>query len=124
MARLDQLPAPKEVAQLGAVLGREFTYELVRSIARQDDNSLKAALGQLVAAELLYQRGRPPRSRYVFKHALIRDAAYASLLKSTRQQIHQRRRRCWKRFRVVATQPELLARHYRGRVRCAGRGYK
>jgi predicted ATPase len=113
MARLDQLPAPKEVAQLGAVLGREFTYELVRSIAAQDENSLKAGLEQLVAAELLYQRGRPPRSRYVFKHALIQDAAYASLLKSTRQQLHQRTAQVLEaQFpEVVATQPELLARH-------------
>ena len=113
MARLDQLPAPKEVAQLGAVLGREFTYELVRSIAPHDENSLKAALEQLVAAELLYQRGRPPRARYVFKHALIRDAAYASLLKSTRQQLHQRTAQVLEAqfSEVVATQPELLAHH-------------
>ena len=113
MARLDQLPAPKEVAQLGAVLGREFTYELVRSIAPQDENSLKAALEQLVAAELLYQRGRPPRARYVFKHALIQDAAYASLLKSTRQQVHQRTAQVLEaQFpEMVATQPELLAHH-------------
>jgi class 3 adenylate cyclase/tetratricopeptide (TPR) repeat protein len=113
MARLDQLPAPKEVAQLGAVLGREFTYELVRSIAPQDENSLKAALEQLVAAELLYQRGRPPRARYVFKHALIQDAAYASLLKSTRQQLHQRTAQVLEAqfSEVVATQPELLAHH-------------
>ena len=113
MARLDQLPAPKEVAQLGAVLGREFTYELVRSIAPQGDASLKAALKQLVAAELLYQRGRPPKARYVFKHALIRDAAYASLLRSTRQQLHQRTAQVLEaKFpEMVATQPELLARH-------------
>ncbi|HEX9844226.1 MAG TPA: AAA family ATPase, partial [bacterium] len=113
MARLDQLPAPKEVAQLGAVLGREFTYELVRSIARRDGASLRAALDQLVAAELLYQRGRPPKARYVFKHALIRDAAYASLLKSTRQQLHQRTAQVLEaQFpEMVATQPELLAHH-------------
>jgi len=113
MARLDQLPAAKEVAQLGAVLGREFTYELVRSIARRDGASLRAALDQLVAAELLYQRGRPPKARYVFKHALIRDAAYASLLKSTRQQLHQRTAQVLEAHfpEMVATQPELLAHH-------------
>ena len=113
MARLDQLPAPKEVAQLGAVLGREFTYELVRSIAPQDENRLIAALEQLVAAELLYQRGRPPKARYVFKHALIQDAAYASLLKGTRQQLHQRTAQVLEAqfSEVVATQPELLAHH-------------
>src|SRR5262245_7192747 len=113
MARLDQLPAAKEVAQLGAVLGRAFTYDLVQSIATQDDDTLQAGLGQLVAAELLYQRGRPPRSRYVFKHALIQDAAYASLLKSTRQQVHRRIAQVLEaKFpEMVATQPELLAHH-------------
>jgi predicted ATPase len=113
MARLDQLPAAKEVAQLAAVVGREFTYDLVQRIAPQDEDTLQAGLGQLVAAELLYQRGRPPRARYVFKHALIQDAAYASLLKSTRQQIHQRTAQVLEaQFpELVATQPELLARH-------------
>ena len=113
MARLDQLPAAKEVAQLGAVLGRAFTYDLVRGIAPQDEGTLQAGLGQLVAAELLYQRGRPPRARYVFKHALIQDAAYASLLKSTRQQVHQRIAQVLEaQFpEMVATQPELLAHH-------------
>ena len=113
MARLDQLSAAKEVAQLGAVLGREFTYELVQSIAPQNEYTLQAGLSQLVAAELLYQRGRPPRARYVFKHALIQDAAYASLLKSTRQQVHQRTAQVLEaQFpEMVATQPELLAHH-------------
>ena len=113
MARLDQLQAAKEVAQLGAVLGREFTYELLQAIAPQDEDTLQAGLAQLVAAELLYQRGRPPRARYVFKHALIQDAAYASLLKSTRQQIHQRIAQVLEaQFpELVATQPELLAHH-------------
>jgi predicted ATPase len=89
MARLDQLNTAKEVAQLGAVLGREFAYELLQAIAPQDEDTLQAGLAQLVEAELLYQRGRPPRARYLFKHALIQDAAYASLLNSTRQQVHQ-----------------------------------
>ncbi len=89
MARLDQFNRAKEVAQLGAVLGREFAYELLQAIAPQDDSALQTGLAQLVAAELLYQRGRPPRARYIFKHALIQDAAYASLLKRTRQQVHQ-----------------------------------
>jgi predicted ATPase len=113
MARLDQLSAAKEVAQLGAVLGREFTYDLVKGIAPQNEYTLQAGLSQLVAAELLYQRGRPPRARYVFKHALIQDAAYASLLKSTRQQIHQRTAQVLEaQFpEMVATQPELLAHH-------------
>ena len=86
MARLDQLHAAKEVAQLGAVLGREFPYEMLQAVPPQDEETLQAGLMHLVAAELLYQRGRPPRARYIFKHALIQDAAYASLLRSTRQQ--------------------------------------
>ena len=114
MARLDQLQTAKEVAQLGAVLGREFAYELLASIAPQDENALQEGLAQLVQAELLYQRGRPPRARYLFKHALIQDAAYASLLKRTRQQVHQQIAEVLEaRFpALVETQPELVAQHY------------
>ncbi len=114
MARLDQLQTAKEVAQLGAVLGREFAYALLQAIAPQDEDTLQAGLAQLVAAELLYQRGRPPRARYIFKHALIQDAAYASLLKSTRQQVHQQVAQVIEtRFpALVETQPELVAQHY------------
>jgi predicted ATPase len=114
MARLDQLNRAKEVAQLGAVLGREFAYELLLAITLQDENALQEGLAQLVAAELLYQRGRPPRARYVFKHALIQDAAYASLLKSTRQQVHQQIAQVLERQfpALVEMQPELLAQHY------------
>jgi class 3 adenylate cyclase/predicted ATPase len=114
MARLDQLNRAKEVAQLGAVLGREFAYELLAAIAPQDEDTLQAGLAELVEAELLYQRGRPPRARYLFKHALIQDAAYASLLKSTRQQVHQQVAQVFEaRFpALVETQPELVAQHY------------
>jgi len=114
MARLDQLQTAKEVAQLGAVLGREFAYELLHAIAPQDDNTLQEGLAELVAAELLYQRGRPPRARYMFKHALIQDTAYASLLKSTRQQVHQQIAQVLEaRFpALVETQRELVAHHY------------
>jgi predicted ATPase len=114
MARLDQLNRAKEVAQLGAVLGREFAYELLQAIAPQDEKTLQAGLAQLVGAELLYQRGRLPRARYIFKHALIQDAAYASLLKSTRQQVHQQVAQVLEtRFpALVETQPELVAQHY------------
>ena len=87
MARLDRLAVVKEVAQLGAVLGREFAYELLRAVAPLDEATLQQALARLVEAELLYQRGLPPQATYVFKHALIQDAAYQSLLKSTRQQL-------------------------------------
>jgi predicted ATPase len=114
MARLDQLNTAKEVAQFGAVLGREFPYELLAAIAPQDEETLQVGLAQLVGAELLYQRGRPPRARYIFKHALIQDAAYASLLKSTRQQVHQQIAQAFEvRFpTLVENQPELVAQHY------------
>jgi predicted ATPase len=113
MARLDQLQTAKEVAQVGAVLGREFAYEMLQALTPQDEATLQASLAQLVGAELLYQRGRPPRATYMFKHALIQDAAYASLLKSTRQRVHQQMvQLCETRFpEVVATQPEVVARH-------------
>ena len=113
MARLDQLPTAKEVAQVGAVLGREFAYEMLQALAPQDEATVQAGLAQLVGAELLYQRGRPPRATYRFKHALIQDAAYASLLKSTRQRLHQQMvQLCETRFpEVVETQPEVVARH-------------
>ena len=114
MARLDQLTTAKEVAQLGAVLGREFAYEMLRAVSSQDEATVQDGLARLVAAELLYQRGRPPRARYLFKHALIQDAAYASLLRSTRQQVHQQVAQLLEaRFpEVVETQPELVAQHY------------
>ena len=82
MARLDRLDAGKEVAQLGAALGREFFYELLRSVSLQEEPRLNAGLAQLVDAELLYERGAAPAATYTFKHALIQDTAYQSLLKS------------------------------------------
>jgi class 3 adenylate cyclase/predicted ATPase len=114
MARLDQLTTAKEVAQLGAVLGREFPYDMLMAVSSQDEATLQDGLARLVAAELLYQRGRPPRARYMFKHALIQDAAYASLLRSTRQQVHQQAAQVLEaRFsELVETQPELVAQHY------------
>jgi predicted ATPase len=90
MARLDRLSAARDLAQLGAVLGREFAYELLQAVSPLDEMTLQQELGQLVDAELVYQRGLAPQSRYIFKHALIQDAAYQSLLKSTRQRYHQR----------------------------------
>jgi predicted ATPase len=114
MARLDRAPRLREVAQLGSVLGREFAYDMISALAGIEEEMLQSGLGQLVADELLYQRGRPPRSRYLFKHALIQDAAYQSLLKRTRQQHHQRAARLLEdRFpEVASTQPELVAHHY------------
>jgi predicted ATPase len=114
MARLDRAPRLREVAQLGSVLGREFSYDMISALAGIEEPMLQSGLGQLVVDELLYQRGRPPRSRYLFKHALIQDAAYQSLLKRTRQQHHQRAAKLLEdRFPAVAsTQPELVAHHY------------
>jgi class 3 adenylate cyclase/tetratricopeptide (TPR) repeat protein len=114
MARLDQMQTAKEVAQLGAVIGREFSYDLLQAVAAHDASTLQAELAQLVEAELLYQRGRPPRARYLFKHALIQDAAYQSLLKSARQQVHQQIAQVLEtQFSdTVETHPEMLAQHY------------
>ena len=114
MARLDRAPRLREVAQLGAVLGREFAYDMISALAGIEEEVLQSGLGQLVVDELLYQRGRPPRSRYLFKHALIQDAAYQSLLKRTRQQYHQQAAKLLEdRFpELVSTQPELVAHHY------------
>ncbi len=115
MARLDRLPTVRELAQLGAVLGREFAYQMLCFLAPHKESVVQDGLGQLVEDELLYQRGRPPRSKYIFKHALIQDAAYQSLLKRTRQQYHQQVARLLEeRFpETVAAQPELVAHHYR-----------
>src|SRR5262249_15051469 len=114
MARLDRLAAAKLVAQLGAVIGRTFAYDLVQAVASLDTATLQAALAQLVEAELVAQRGLPPQATYTFKHALIQDAAYQSLLRSTRQQVHQRIAQVLvEQFpETTETQPELLAHHY------------
>ena len=89
MARLDRLETAKAVAQLGAVMGREFAYEVIQAVSPVDEATLQQGLAQLVEAELLYQRGLPPQATYLFKHALIQETAYQSLLQSTRQQYHQ-----------------------------------
>ena len=114
MARLDRLSTARELAQLGAVLGREFAYELLQAVSPLAEATLQQGLTQLVDAELVYQRGVPPRSRYIFKHALIQDAAYQSLLRSTRQQYHQRIAQVLEaQFpETVTAQPELVAHHY------------
>ena len=77
------------MAQLASVLGREFSYELIQAVSALDDDVLQRDLGQLVDTELPYERGAPPHARYIFKHALIRDAAYAALLKSARERYHR-----------------------------------
>jgi TOMM system kinase/cyclase fusion protein len=114
MARLDRLATVKSLAQLGATLGREFAYELFQAVALWDEETVRRGLHQLVEAEFLYQRGLPPQATYTFKHALIQDVAYQSLLRSTRQHYHQRIAQVLEaRFpATVETQPELLAHHY------------
>jgi predicted ATPase/class 3 adenylate cyclase len=114
MARLDRLPEVRELAQLGSVLGREFAYEMISGLATASDSELQSGLGQLVDAELLYQRGRPPRAKYIFKHALVQDAAYGSLIRRTRQKYHQQVAELLEaKFpNLVEDQPELIAHHY------------
>ena len=101
------------MAQLGAVIGRTFAYDLVQAVAPLDAATLQGALAQLVEAELVAQRGMPPQAVYTFKHALIQDAAYQSLLRSTRQQYHERIAQVLETqfLETVETQPELLAHH-------------
>src|SRR5271169_3551511 len=114
MARLDRLgPAPKEIAQIGAVLGREFAYELIEPVAQRPERELQAALGQLGDAGLLFCRGIAPHASYLFKHALVQDAAYSTLLRGRRQELHGRVAAALEAHfaDLVERQPELLAHH-------------
>jgi len=114
MARLDRLGSAKEVAQLGAVLGREFPHELLAAVSPMDEPTLASAVEELAKADLLHRRGLPPRAVYTFKHALVQDTAYQSLLKGTRLEWHARVARALEeRFPArVAAAPEVAARHY------------
>jgi predicted ATPase len=114
MARLDRLTSVRRVAQVGAALGRQFSHELLQAVAEMPERQLSDALEQLVRAELLFQRGTPPNAQYTFKHALVQDVAYASLLRANRQQLHARIARAYEtRFpEVVRAQPELVAHHF------------
>ena len=113
MARLDRLAPVREVAQIGAVAGRDFHYELLKAVAGLPTDRLEEALDQLVESELIFRRGEIPHAVYAFKHALVRDAAYAGLLKSRRGQLHAAIASALEqRFpEVVQTQPETLAHH-------------
>jgi predicted ATPase len=113
-ARLDRLGSAREVAQIGAVIGRDFSYPLVRSVAAIEDAPLQAALERLAEADILLVQGVPPDSNYRFKHALIRDAAYENLLKSRRQILHRHVAEVLRNqfAQSGAAEPELLARHF------------
>jgi predicted ATPase len=114
MARLDRLVTAKGIAQYAAVIGRQFAHRLLQAVSQVDEATLQRELGRLVEAELVYQRGVPPQAYYFFKHALIQDAAYESLLKSTRQHYHQQIALVLEvQFpEMTEAQPELLAHHY------------
>ena len=113
MARLDRLGPAKEVAQIGAVIGREFTHALLAAVAGKTEPQLRSALDRLVMAGLLFRQGVPPHANYLFKHALVQDAAYGTLLREARRTLHGRIAETLERqFADVAeNQPELLARH-------------
>ena len=114
IARLDRLGSAKDVVLTASIIGREFSYELIEAISTVPQETLLADLERLVQSDLLGQRGVPPQSRYIFKHALIRDAAYQSVLKARKRELHQRIAEVLvSRFpEVVETEPELLAHHY------------
>jgi predicted ATPase/class 3 adenylate cyclase len=114
LGRLDRLAHVKEVAQIGAAIGREFSHELLAAVADRPENELRGALDQLVSSELVFRRGTPPEATYSFKHALVQEAAYDTLLKSRRQLLHARIALILEeRFpKAAQNQPELLARHY------------
>jgi predicted ATPase len=113
LAQLDRLAPVREVAQIGAALGRQFSHELIAAVAPMPPAQLDDALAQLVSAELIYRRGIPPDAEYTFNHALVQDAACSTLLRGRRQQLHARiAANLEDRFQgIVAAQPALLAHH-------------
>ena len=113
MARLDRLGPAKEVAQIGAAIGREFSHALLAAVVRKPEAELASALDRLIAAGLLFRQGVPPHATYLFKHALVQDAAYGTLLREPRRALHARIAETLEsQFTDIAeSQPELLARH-------------
>ena len=113
LARLDRLAPVKEVAQIGAVVGRAFSYDVLAKVSLQPEVQLRASLEELVRSELVFRRGTPPEAIYSFKHALVQDAAYESLLKSRRHQLHAQiaavLEECFPE--TIANEPEVLAHH-------------
>jgi class 3 adenylate cyclase/predicted ATPase len=113
LARLDRLAPTRDVVQIAATLGRQFSHELISAVAEMSRARLEAALEQLIRAELVFRRGMPPDATYTFKHALVQDAAYSTLLRPRRQQLHGRIATTLERQfpEIAAAQPELMARH-------------
>jgi predicted ATPase len=114
LARLDRVAAVRKVAQVAAAIGREFPHQLLAAVAPLSKGELEEALAELAKAELIFRRGVPPEATYTFKHALVRDAAYESLLRSRRQELHARIAEILERQRpeTADVEPELLAHHY------------
>ena len=114
IARFDRLSLSRRIAQFGAAIGREFTYELIRAVSPLSKQELEAALAELVASELIFPKGAPPNAIYSFKHALVQDAAYSTLLRRDRQDLHARIANILEeRFpERVTREPELLAHHF------------
>ena len=114
MARLDRLGSAKEVAQIGAAIGREFSPALLAAVVRKQEKELHAALERLIEAGLLFRQGMPPHATYLFKHALVQDASYGTLLREPRRALHARIAETLEsQFSGVGeNQPELLARHF------------
>ncbi len=113
LARLDRLAPTREVAQIAATLGRQFSHELISAVAEMSQPQLERVLEQLIRAELVFRRGTPPDATYTFKHALVQDAAYSTLLRTRRQQLHGRIATTLERQfpEIAAAQPELMAQH-------------
>jgi class 3 adenylate cyclase/predicted ATPase len=114
MARLGRLSSVRQVAQIGAAIGREFSYTLLRAVSPLAEGELQAALGSLVASELVFQRGTPPEAVYAFKHSLVQDVAHGSLLRDARQRLHARIVDALETLspELMDSQPELFAQHY------------
>ena len=114
MARLDRLASVRHVAQIGAAIGRGFSYASLRAVSGLPEDELQASLARLVASELVFQRGTPPDAVYTFKHALVQEAAYGSLLRGARQQLHAQIAEALEAHspELMDSQPELFAQHY------------
>ena len=110
LARLDRLAPARQVAQIGAAIGRQFSYELALAVSRLPEPELQQALDQLVAAELIFRRGVPPRAEYTFKHALVQDVAYSTMLRQRRRELHTRIALALEA--AGGAEPELLAHHF------------